>query len=108
MNPHGDEAIQDSVPLRLIKPTLALEPNSLDGGPPQEVLVVEVVHGIVEVGVTFPVQTIHDTGSLGVRVDDVGTRVGVPSLVGTGHVELGDAVGVLGDTRHSNGKMRRW
>ena len=62
MNPHSDEAIQDPIPLRMSKPTLTLEPDSLDGGPPQEVLVVEVVHGIVEVGVTFPVQTIHDTG----------------------------------------------
>jgi len=108
MNPHGDEAIQDSVPLRLIKPTLALEPNSLDGGPPQEVLVVEVVHGIVEVGVTFSVQTIHDTGILGIRVDDVGAGMRVPSLVGTGYVELGDAVGVLGNARHSDEEMRSW
>jgi len=89
-------------------PTLTLEPSSLNGRPPQEVLVVEVVHGIVEIGVTLPVQTIHDTRVLGVRLDDVGTRMGVPSLVGTGDIDLSDAVGVLGDTRHDSVKMRRW
>ena len=88
--------------------TFTLEPDSLDGGPPQEVLVVKVIHGIVEIGVAFPIQTIHNAGVLGVRVNDVGVRMRVPSLVGTGHVELGDVVGVLGETRHSNGEMRRW
>ena len=108
MNPHGDEAIQNPVPLRLTKPTLALKPDSLDRGSPQEVLVVKVVHGVVEIGVAFSVQTIHDTGVLGVWVNDVGTRMRVPSLVGARNVELGNAVGVLGDARHSNGEMRRW
>jgi len=108
MNPHGDEAIQDPVSLRLSKPTLTLEPSGLDGGPPQEVLVVEVVHGIVEIGVTLPVQTIHDTRVLGVRVDNVGTRMGVPSLVGTRDVDLSNAIGILGDARHGNDEMVRW
>jgi len=89
------------------EPTFTLEPDSLDGGTPQEVLVVEVVHGIVEIGVTLPIQSIHDTRSLGVRVDDVGTRVRVPSLVSARNVELGDAIGVLGDARHGNVKMGR-
>jgi len=108
VNPHGDETIQDPVPLRMSKLTFTLEPDSLDGGPPQEILVVEVIHGIVEIGVAFPVQTIHNTGVLGVRVDDVGVGMRIPPLIGTGHVELGDAVGVLGDTRHGNVKMWRW
>jgi len=43
-----------------------------------------------------------------VRVDDVGTRVGVPSLVGTRDVDLSNAIGVLGDARHGNVKMWRW
>ena len=100
--------IQDPVPLRLSKPTLTLEPNSLNGGSPQKVLVVEVIHRVVEIGVAFPVQTIHDASILGIRVDDVGMRVRVPSLIGTRNVELRDTIGVLGDTRHSNEEMKRW
>jgi len=79
---------------------LTLEPSSLNRRPPQEILVVEVVHGVVEIGVTLPVQTIHDAGILGVWVDDIGTRMGVPPLVGPRDVHLGDAVGVLGNARH--------
>ena len=105
---HGDEAIQNPVPLWMSESTFTLEPDSLDGCPPQEILVVQVVHRIIEIGVAFPIQTIHNTGILGVQVNDVGARVRVPSLFGTGHVEFGDAVGVLGDTRHSNGMMKRW
>jgi len=107
MNSHGDQAVQDPVPLQMSKPTLTLEPSSLNGRPPQEILVVEVVHGVVEIGIAFPVQTIHDAGVLGVRVDDVGTRVRVPPLVGTGNVHLGDTIGVLSDMRHSGVEMRR-
>jgi len=107
MNPHGDEAIQDPVPLRMSEPTFTLEPGSLDGCPPQEVLVVEVVHGIVEIGVTLPVQTIHNTGVLGVGIDDVGARVGVPPLVGTRDVDLSNAIGILGNARHGNEEMKR-
>ena len=108
MNPHGDEAIQDPVPFRMSESMFALEPDSLDGRPPQEILVVEVIHGIVEIGVAFPIQTIHDTGVLGVRVDNIGAGMRIPPLVGTGHVELGDVIGVLGNARHSNEEMRRW
>jgi len=108
MNPHGDEVIQDPVPLWMSKSTFALEPDSLNGGPPQEVLVVKVVHRIVEIGVTLPVQTIHDAGILGVGVNDVGATMRVSPLVGTRNVELGDTIGVLGDVRHDNEKMRRW
>jgi len=108
MNPHGDEAIQDPVSLRLSKPTLTLEPSGLDGGSPQEVLVVEVVHGIVEIRVTLPIQTVDDAGILGVGLDDVGARVRVPPLVGTGDVDLSNAIGILGDARHGNDEMVRW
>jgi len=58
--------------------------------------------------VTFPIQTVNDTRVLGVWVDDVGARVRVPSLVGTRDVHLGDTIGVLGNARHGNVKMRRW
>jgi len=90
------------------KSTFTLEPGSLDGCSPQEILVVEVMHGIVDIGVTIPIQTVDDTRVLGVRVDDVGARVRVPSLVGTRDVHLGDTIGVLGNTRHGNDEMRRW
>jgi len=88
--------------------TFTLEPDSLDGCPPQEILVVEVIHGIVEIGVTFPVQTVHDAGVLGVRIDDVGAAMRVSPLVGTRNVELGDTIGVLGDARHGDDEMVRW
>jgi len=108
LNPHGDQAIQDPVPLRLREPTITLEPGSLDGRPPQEILVVEIIHGIVEIRVTLSIQTIDDTRVPGIRLDDVGTRVRVSSLVGARDGYLSETIGVLGDTRHSNGKMRRW
>jgi len=88
--------------------TFTLEPDSLDGGPPQEVLVVKVIHGIVEIGVAFPIQTIHNAGVLGVRVNDVGAGMRIPPLISTGHVELGDTIGVLGNARHGDEEMKRW
>ena len=97
LNPHGDEAIQDPVPLWLGESTITLEPDSLDGGSPQEILVVEVIHGVVEIRITLPIQTVDDTGILGVGIDDVGAR----------DVHLGDTIGVLGDARHGNVKMGR-
>jgi len=57
----------------------------LDGCPPQEVFVIEVLHGIF--------------------VDDVGTRMGVVPLVSMGDGNFMDTVGILGDSRH--GKSRR-
>ena len=108
LNPHGDQAIQDPVPLRLREPTITLEPGSLDGRPPQEILVVEIIHGIVEIRVTLSIQTIDDTRVLGVRIDDVGARVRVPSLVGARYVHLSNTIRVLGNARHDSKEMRRW
>jgi len=88
--------------------TITLESGSLDGCPPQEILVVEVIHGIVEIRVTVPIKTVDDARVLGVRLDDVGTRVRVPSLVGARDGHLSKMIGVLGDTRHDKGEMRRW
>ena len=88
--------------------TITLEPGSLDGCPPQEILVIEIIHGIVEIRVTIPIQTVDDTRVLGVGLDDVGTRVRVLSLVGARDGHLSKTIGVLSDARHSNEEMRRW
>jgi len=88
--------------------TFTLEPDSLDGCPPQEILVVEVIHGVVEIQVTVLIQTVDDVRVLGVRLDDVGTRVRVPSLVGARDGHLSKTIGILGNARHGNGEMRRW
>jgi len=88
--------------------TVILKPSSLDRCPPQEILIVKVVHGIVEIGVPIPIQMVNDAGVPGIRIDDVGARVRVPPLVSTGDGHLMDAIGVLGKARHGNKKMRRW
>ena len=108
LNPHGEKAIQDPVPLRMSELTFTLESGSLNGCPPQEILVVEVIHGIVEIRVTLPIQTVDDTRVPGVRLDDVGTGVRVPSLVSARNGHLSKLIGVLGNARHSNEKMRGW
>jgi len=66
------------------------------------------MHGIVDIGVTFPIQTVDDTRVPGVWVDDVGTRVRVPSLVGARYVHLSNTIRVLGNARHSDEEMRSW
>jgi len=80
----------------------------LDGRSPQEILIVKIAHGVVEIRVTIPVQTVDDTSVLGVRVDDVGTRVRVITLVGTRDGHLMKAIGVVRDSRHSDEKMGDW
>jgi len=82
---------------------ITLEPGSLDGCSPQEILVVEVIHGVVEIRITIPIQTVDDAGIPGVRLDDVGTRVRVPPLVGAGNGHLSKTIGVLSNARHNNG-----
>ena len=69
-----------------------LELSSLDRRPPQEILIIEVIHGIVKIRVTVPIQT----------VDDIGVRVRVPSLVGMRNGHLMDMIGVLSKTGHGD------
>jgi len=99
--------IQHSIPLQMMNPTIGLKPGSLNGRPPHEILIVEVIHGIVEVGVTLPIQTVNDMGVPGVGVDNIGARVRVPPLVGTRDGHFTNAIGVLGEARHGNDKMVR-
>jgi len=42
--------------------SVVLEMSGLDGGPPQEVLVIEVKHGIVNIPHPLTIQTINDGG----------------------------------------------
>ena len=108
LNPHGDQTIQDPVPLQMTNPAVVLESGSLDGRPPQEILVVEVIHGIVEIRVPIPIQTVDNMGVLGVWVNDVGTGVRIPPLVGMGDGHLMDTILVVANARHSDEKMRSW
>jgi len=107
LNPHGDQTIQDPIPLRMTNPAVVLEPSSLDRCPPQEILIVEVIHGVVEISGPIPIQMVDDAGILGVGVDDVGTGMRVPPLVGAGDRNLMDPILVVTDARHSDKKMRR-
>jgi len=43
-----------------------------------------------------------------IRVDDVGARVRVSPLIGTGDGHLVDTILVVADSRHGDDKMRRW
>jgi len=100
LHPQRDDAIQHPIPLGLQDPSITLKPSSLDGGPPQEILVIEVEHGVVDVTHPFTIQTINDGGVLGVRGDNVSTRVRVPPLVGARNGHVMDAIGIMGDSRH--------
>jgi len=88
--------------------TVILEPSSLDRHPPQEILIIEVIHGVVKIRVTIPIQTVDDMSVPGVRIDDVGVRVRVPSLVSARNGHLMDTIGVLSKVRHGSERMRRW
>jgi len=57
--------------------SVVLEMSSLDGGPPQEVLVVEVKHRVVDIPHPLTIQMIDDGGVLGVLVKNVGTGMRV-------------------------------
>jgi len=83
------------------EPSIVLKAGSLDGRPPQEVFIVEVQHGVVEVTHPWTIQMVNNGGVLGVFVDDVGAGMRVPSLVGTRNRYLMDTIGVLGNSRHS-------
>jgi len=102
LNPHGDQTIQDPIPLRMTHSTVVLKSGSLDGRPPQEILIVEVIHGVVKIRVAVPIQTVNDTSVLGIRVNDVGMGMRVPPLVGTRDGDIIDTIGVLGDFRHGD------
>jgi len=77
--------------------------SSLDGGPPQEILIIQIAHGVVNITSPLTIQAIDDGGILGVRTDNVRARMGIASLVGTRDGYAMDVVGVLGDSRHDDG-----
>jgi len=76
--------------------------SSLDGGPPQKVLVVEVEHGVVDITCPLTIQTINNGGVLGIGRNNVGVRVRVMTLVSARNGHVMNVVGVLGDSRHGN------
>jgi len=88
----------------MTQPTLVLKTGGLDGRPPQEVLVVQVVLVQIEVPVPWSIQTVDDGGVPRIRVDNIGTRMGVPSLVGTRDGNLVDTVDGLGNSRHGDSR----
>jgi len=45
---------------------------------------------------------IDDGSVLGILVDDIGTGMRVPSLVGTRDGDLMDTIGVVADSRHGS------
>jgi len=98
----GDQEIQHPIPLWLQYPLITLKTSSLDGSPPQEVLVVEVAHGVVNVTSPLTIQMINDGGVLGVGSDNVGTRMRISSLVGMGDGHIMNMIGVLGDSGHGD------
>jgi len=100
LHPQRDETIKDPIPLGMQNPLVVLKTRSLDGGTPQEVLVVEVQHRVVDIPHPLTIQTINDGGVLGVFVNDVGARVRVPSLVNMRNRDLVDTIGIMGDSRH--------
>jgi len=81
---------------------VVLETSGLDGGPPQEVLIVQVQHGVVNIPHPLTIQTIDNGGVLGVLVKDIGAGVRVLSLIGLGNRHFMDTVGVLGNSRHGD------
>jgi len=102
LHPQRDEAIQHPIPLQMQNPLVVLETSSLNGDPPQEVLVVKVEHGVVNITRPLTIQMINDGGVLGIFVKDVAVRVGIVSLVCTRDRYLMDTVGVLSDSRHGD------
>ena len=81
-------------------PPVILQAGCLDGSSPQEVFVVQIQHRVVDIPHPLTIQTIDDSSVLGILVDDVGTGMRVPSLVGTRDGDLMDTIGVVADSRH--------
>jgi len=101
-HPQRDQMIQHLVSLQLRNPSLILKMSRLNGSPPQEVLVVEIVHGVVNVTHPLTIKPINDGGVLGVPVNDILMRVRVVSLVSVRDRHFMDTIGVLGDSRHGD------
>jgi len=103
LHSHHDQMIQHPIPLQLQAPLITLKMSSLDGSPPQKVLIIEVTHKVVDITSSLTIQMINDGGILGIRGDNFGTRMGIMSLVGMRDGHVMDVVGVLGDSRHDDG-----
>jgi len=65
LHPHGNQAIQHPIPLGLQDPSIILKTSRLNGHPPQEVFVVKVIHGVIEITHPWTVQTINVVVFLG-------------------------------------------